>query len=168
MKIKCLFNSLAIALALGFNVSCSKEDAPAPAASQPVNTATPPVVDASKEAADKATAARIEGEKAAQALKDQAEAAKKAAADKQAEMLANVSKIQDLIDTARKLSSENKWSEAMKIINDLAAQKLTPEQQTIVDGLKQQAQKQIQQAAAKKATSEAEKAIGGLLKSNSK
>ncbi|MBI3415713.1 MAG: hypothetical protein HY043_10425 [Verrucomicrobia bacterium] len=186
MKTNLLVVSLAVFGVIVLTNGCSKEEAPAPTAAQPIA----PAVDVQKTAADKAAAAakadaekaaqalkaqaekdalaKADAEKAAQALKDQAEAAKqsaaKVAADKRADLLANVSKVQGLIDTAKKLSGENKWAEALKIVNDLAAQKLTPEQQTIVDGLKQQAQKQAQEAVAKKATDEAEKAIGGLLK----
>lgn len=186
MKINHLIAVLTVLGAIVFVNGCSKEEAPAPVAAQPIK----PAADNQKDAADKAAvaakqaadqaaqaqaeadkaaqAAKMQAEKDAQALKDQAEATKqaaaKAAADKQAQLITTVSKVQGLIETAKKLSGENKWAEALKIVNDLAAQKLTPEQQTIVDSLKQQAQKQAEAAVAKKATDEAEKAIGGLLK----
>ena len=52
----------------------------------------------------------------------------------------------------------------MKLINDLATQNLTPEEKSLVDGLKQQAQKLAEAAAVKQAGDEANQAVGGLLK----
>ena len=187
MKNKHIFAGLTVASVLILASGCGKEAATPPTASEPVKPASTLAVDDQKAAAEtaakEAEAKRAEAEKAAQALKAQAEkeaqalkdqaeaansAAAKAAADKQAQLAASVSKVQGLIDTAKKLSGENKWAEALKIVNDLAGQKLTPDQQTIVAGLKQQAQKQAEDAVAKKAASEAEKAIGGLLKPKTK
>ena len=61
------------------------------------------------------------------------------------------------------LSGENQWAEALQILAQLAGQKLSPAQQTAVDGLKSEAQKQTQAAVAKKATSDAGSALGSLL-----
>ena len=135
-----------------------KEEIPAPAASAPQKSTVNAATD-NRKAAD--------ADKAVQALNETADAARKSAAkvaaDAQSQLAGATSKVQSLIDTARKLSGENKWTEALNILNQLASQRLTPEQQAVVDGIKQQAQKQAEEAVAKKAAAEAAKAVGGLL-----
>lgn len=73
------------------------------------------------------------------------------------------SKTQSSIDAIRKLLADKKWSEALKMVSDLAATQLTPEQQASVDALKQQALKLGQEEAATKAADQGSKALGGLL-----
>ena len=132
-----LIGSLSAAvIGLLFTSGCgNKEETAPPVAGEPATSVAAPVADA---------------QKAAGSLKDQATAA--------------TAKAQEMIDTAKKLTSENKWDEALKVVNDLANYKLTPEQQTLVDNLKAEVQKQLQALATKKATDEAGKAVGGLLK----
>jgi hypothetical protein len=130
----------------------SKEEATPPAPNEPAKPAAAPAADAQK----LATPAQQAATQAVDALTAQAATAKDA--------LATAAKAQGLIDTAKRLTGENKWSEALKILNDLASYKLTPEQQTLVDNLKAEAQKQLEALAAKKAADEAGKAVGGLLK----
>ena len=126
----------------------SKEEATSPAAGEATKASEAAAADAQK----LATSAQRTASEAAAALKDQATAGDSTA------------KAQGLIDTAKRLTTENKWSEALKTLNELANVKLTPEQQKLVDSLKAQAQKQIEAMATKKATDEAGKAVGGLLK----
>jgi LAS superfamily LD-carboxypeptidase LdcB len=80
---------------------------------------------------------------------------------------AAASQAQGLIDKAKALAGEGKYQDALNIIQQLSAIKLTPEQQKLVDDLKAQVQKMMADAATKaaadKATTEANKAIGGLL-----
>lgn len=177
-----LFSSLISAVLWTFASGCSKQQdsgpagrttAPPQSSVSEATTATLKDAEAkARSAAEQAAAAqretearaRAEAERLQAAAKEQAEAARKAAADAQAQVAATAAKVASLIDTAKKLTSENKWAEALKILNDLAAAKLTPQQQAVVDSLKEQANKELKAAAAKKATDEAAKAVGGLLK----
>jgi len=119
------------------------------------------------EAAKAAELAKAEAMKQAAAEKLAAEkaAAEKIAAEKLAQPAAATAqgRIQSLIDTAKSLTGQNKYAEALKVIGELANLKLTPEQQALVDGLKQTAQKQAAQAATDKAAADASKAIGDAL-----
>jgi hypothetical protein len=128
------------------------------------------------EAQKQAEAAKVAEAAKAEATKQQAEAeklaaekaaAEKAAADKLAQTTAAAAqekgRIQSLIDTAKNLTGQNKYAEALKVIGELANLKLTPEQQTLVDGLKKTAEQQAAQAVSEKAASGASKAIGDAL-----
>jgi len=84
-----------------------------------------------------------------------------AAAQAQADVAS--AKVQGLIDQARTYLAENKTSEALALLNQLSGQKLSTEQQSLVQTLKDQVQKAIEGAAKAKATDEATKAVGGLL-----
>jgi hypothetical protein len=66
---------------------------------------------------------------------------------------------QGLIDKVKSLIAEKKYTEAMNVLKELTALKLTPDQQKIVDDLKAQ----IKNALQAQATSEATKSVGGLL-----
>jgi len=81
----------------------------------------------------------------------------------QSQVATAAAQAQGLIDQARKCLGENKWSEALAVLNQLANQTLTTDQQALVQGLKEQAQKASEAAAKAKATDEAAKAVGGLL-----
>ena len=106
------------------------------------------VAAAKAEAARVAEAAKAEAEKAAEAAK--AEAAK--AADN--------AKTQALIDNARSLVIEGKFSEAASVLQQLAGQTLSGDQTKLVESLKEQ----IQKALAAKATENAAGSVGNLLK----
>ncbi len=64
-----------------------------------------------------------------------------------------------LIDQAKKLLGDNKVTEALAVINSLASQKLSADQQKTLADLKAQAT----QAVTSKATEQATKVLGGLL-----
>ena len=64
---------------------------------------------------------------------------------------------QGLIDRAKSLVAENKYSEALSSLNQLTTTKLTDDQQKLVDGLKAQ----IQAVLAKATGSVAAYALGG-------
>jgi hypothetical protein len=70
---------------------------------------------------------------------------------------------QALIDQAKKLLGESKWSEALALLNKLSGQPLSADLQAVVQGLQAQAQQGAQAAAQTKATDEAAKAATGLL-----
>jgi colicin import membrane protein len=108
-----------------------------------------------KAAEDKAALEKAAQEKAVQ---------EKAAADKLAEgvkaAVTAANNVPGLLDSAKQLVADNKFAEALQILNNLAGMKLTDEQQKLVASLKDQ----VTKAMAQKATSEAEKAVGGLFK----
>jgi colicin import membrane protein len=116
-------------------------------------------------AAEKVVAAeRLASEKVAAAEKL---AAEKTAADKLAEAATATAqenaRILSLIDSAKNLTGQNKYAEALKILSELSNLKLSPEQQTLVDGLKKTAEQQAVQAVADKAAPGTPKAIGDIL-----
>lgn len=81
---------------------------------------------------------------AAGEIKKQVEEAKGAVESKAKEVAAQASsQAQGLIDQAKSLISQNKLSEAMTSLNQLGGLKLTPEQQKLVDQLKEQVQKAL-------------------------
>jgi hypothetical protein len=126
--------------------------------------------DAQKEA-EAAAQKQAEADKAAQALKQEAAdrlaaeklAAEQVAAAKQSQLAPGGSKVQGLIDTAKSLAGEKKWTDVLKVLAQLAGEQLSPAQQTVVDGLKSDAQKQAGAAVADKAAADAGNALGGLL-----
>jgi hypothetical protein len=107
------------------------------------------VADAAKaEAAKAAEAARVEAARAADAAKVEATKA------------ANTAKTQGLIDKAKSLIAESKFSDASSVLQQLTGLSLTSDQQKLVDALKAQ----IQKALAAKATESAVGSVGDLLK----
>lgn len=165
MKTKITMPLLMVGVALVFFAGCGKsEHTPPPAAGE-----SPTPAEAATALPHKAAAEKTADAAKAEALKQQAEAeklaAEKAAAEKLAQSAAaqETNRIQSLIDSAKNLTGQNKYAEALKILGQLANLKLTPEQQTLVDALKQTAEKQAAQAVTDKATTDASKAVGGLL-----
>ena len=69
------------------------------------------------------------------------------------------SMVQSLIDKAKSLVADQKYSDALNTLSQLTNVKLTPEQQSLVDSLKSQ----IQAALAKTGASDAASALGGVL-----
>jgi hypothetical protein len=157
--------TLATALALGL-AGCSKSEPVTPTADD-ANKAAAATADAAAktaeaakaEAAKTAEAAKAEAAKAADVAK--AEAARVAdAAKADAAKTSDNAKTQGLIDKAKSLVAESKFSDASSVVQQLAGLSLTSEQQKLVDGLKEQ----IQKALAAKATENAAGAAGNLLK----
>jgi len=137
-KLRMILPALAaVALASG----CSKNEEPA--TSEASKAANSTIADAANAAA-----------KTSEALKQTAEKTQadvqKAAEQAQAIGTTATEKIQALIDSAKKLMGEDKWTEALNILQQLANSKLTPEQQQLVDDLKKQVQQHLTQGAAEK------------------
>lgn len=148
--------TLAAAFALGL-AGCSK------------NEPATPTADSANKAAETAgrvaDAAKTEAAKAADATKAEAanvaDAAKSGAANTaEAANAAANAKAQGLIDKAKSLIAESKFSDASSVLQQLAGQVLSGDQQKLVDALKAQ----IQKALAAKATGDAAGAAGNLLK----
>jgi hypothetical protein len=72
---------------------------------------------------------------------------------------ASSTQVQGLIDKAKGLVTDEKYQDALKVVQQLSSLKLTPEQQTLVDGLKSQ----IQTALAKATGADAASALGNVL-----
>jgi hypothetical protein len=144
---------LPVAAAFAFSLAgCGKQDTTA--TTEDMQKTAPPVAqDAQKAAAP-----------AADAMKQTTDSAKAAAETVAAEApkAADVAtgNVQEWIDKAKNLVAENKFSEAASVLQQLAGQPLTAEQQKLVDGLKEQ----IQKALETKATGEGASAVGNLLK----
>lgn len=182
--------ALALGGVLVFCAGCGKNESVTPPTakdsppSAEATTAQSQIADTEKtakaaqaaEAQKQAEAAKVADAAKAEALKLQAEAEKQAATKAAAEKTATdklaqtaaaaaqeTSRIQNLIASAKNLTGQNKYAEALKILGELANLKLTPEQQALVDGLKQTAEKQAAQAVADKAATSASKAIGDVL-----
>jgi len=186
MKHKLLVLGLAAGSLITLAVGCNKQETPVPAASADAAKTTDAAAADAQNAADLRKAAdakkaaedlkaadaqklndaiaqkQAEADKADQALKQAAAdklAADQTAADKQAQLTAGASKVQALIESAKTLSGQSKWADVLKVLAQLAGEKLSPAQQTAVDSL----QTQAKAAVAQKATADAGSALGGLL-----
>jgi hypothetical protein len=129
--------SMALALAAG----CEKK----PSAETPAAGGGTPAPDAGK----MMDAAKPAVDQAAKEVKD---AASTATADATA-------KANAVIEQAKSLVGQNKYTDALTTLQQLASMKLTPEQEQLVAGLKEQ----IQKAMASKAATDAAGAAGDLL-----
>ena len=164
MKFKQIPTILAAVLTLGL-ASCSKNETTATTAEDANKTAETARMEAAKtaeaakaEAAKTSEAARAEAEKIAEAAK--AQAVKTADAAKvEAVKAAETSRTEGLIDKAKLLISESKFSDASSVIQQLSGQSLTDQQTKLVAGLKEQ----IQKALVAKAADNAAGAVGNLL-----
>jgi uncharacterized protein HemY len=74
---------------------------------------------------------------------------------------ASSSQVQALIDKAQGLVTNEKYKDALTVVQQLASVKLTPEQRTLVDGLKAQIQTALAKTTATDATSVLGNALGG-------
>jgi len=171
MKHKTLLLTLAAALAFGL-AGCSKNEtgttatddankAANSAADAAAKTAEAAKVEAAKtdqatkaEAAKTAEAAKVEAAKTAEAAKVEAAKADQAAKVEAAKAADNA-KAQELIDKAKNLVAEAKFSDASSVLQQLTGLSLTDEQTKLVAGLKEQ----IQKALAAKAAADAAGAI---------
>jgi len=88
-----------------------------------------------------------------------AQAAKAAVPQTTAAPAAATNQAQALIDKAKGLVTNEKYQDALNVVQQLSSLKLTPEQQTLVDGLKSQ----IQTALAKVTATDAASALGNVL-----
>lgn len=133
--------------------ACSKQEEPAaPAVAQkpapapaPAPVPEPPKVEAPAAPAEVKAAA----EQAVDAAKTATPPAPPAAS----------SQAQSLIERIKALIAEKKYSEALTAMSEITPANLTPDQQTLVEQLKTQAQN----AMAKQTTDQGLKAVGGLL-----
>jgi hypothetical protein len=141
MKINRLSSLLALVCASALITGCEpKKTEPAPGNS--VNDTTKSVVDAAKPVVD-------------EAVKTVTDTANAAVADVSA-------KANGLIDQAKALVSQSKYTEALNTLQQLGGLKLTPEQEKVVAGLKEQIQKAM--AAATGTSTNVTGALNQLLK----
>ncbi len=150
MTPKTSFLTCVAALALGF-AGCSQKEPDAVAADD-ANKAAATTSDAASRSAE---ITRVEGTKA----DDAAKAVETAKAADAAKALDNP-KADGLIDKARGLVAEQKFSDALGVLQQLAGQTLSGAQQKRVDGLKEE----IQKALAAKTGENAAGTVEGLLK----
>jgi pilus assembly protein FimV len=170
MKTHSIIIGLAAFSLIALTNGCSKQEPAAPPVSEAPKAPAPATESISAAAADaQKTAANAEKAAADALAQKQAEAEKAlqaektALADKAAQaqnQATNASAgVQALIDTAKRLAGENKWSEVLNILSQLSAQNLNETQQATVNALKTEAEKHAQSAATDKAAG----AAGGLL-----
>jgi hypothetical protein len=156
VRVLCLFIAL-----FGLLASCSKPDQGTSAPQVEVKKS--PDVTAPAAPDIKADAQKIASDAAAQATNVQP-AVQKAAEDGQAQADQLTAKNQSLLDSAKQMLADNKPADALKVLNDLAAAKLTPAQQSTLKSLTEQAQALLQKLATSDAGQKASEAVGGLLK----
>lgn len=187
MKTESTMVILALCGALAISAGCGRNEGTAPPAAKDSTTPADAALSASQKAAEAQRLADAErtaqaaqaadAAKAAEAAKAEAVrqqtaaekvASEKAAAERTAaEELARTAaaaaqekgRIQSLIDTAKNLTGQNKYAEAIKVVAELSKLALSPEQQSQVDALKKTAEQQAAQAAAAKAAAGASTAI---------
>ena len=176
MKLKQISFTLAATLALGL-AGCNKNEPAVTNADEVAKAAETARIEAAKvadvakaEAAKNAEAARAEAAKTADAAKadatrtaeeDKAQAAKTADSAKvEAAKTAEGGMAQGLIDKAKNLIAENKFSDASGVLQQLTGMSLSADQTKLVDSLKEQ----IQKALTAKATENAAGSVGNLLK----
>lgn len=118
---------------------CSKQET-TPPATQGQSPTESAITDAQKRVGDAAAQAKDAAQKTAAEVQKQATEVGAAAQ----------AKAQEVIDQAKKLVSENKFTDALSLLQQkLAGLQLTPEQQKLVDSLKEQIQKAIASSATK-------------------
>lgn len=148
---------------------------PAPAAAAAATQASQAASEVSKAAADAASqvasSATNEAQKAVESPKAAAEhtqptvaaaieqAVKPAVSQTNTAAAASTSQVQGMIDKAKGLVTNEKYQDALNVVQQLSSMKLTAEQQTVVGGLKAQ----IQTALAKAAGADAASALGNVL-----
>jgi len=132
---------VAITMLAGCGQQSEPDETPTPGneATNEVGAAAGRTMEAAKPAAD-------------EAVKEVKQAASTAEADVTA-------KANALIDQAKTLIGETKYSEALNVVQQLSTMKLTPEQEKLVASLKEQ----IQKAMASKTTTDGANAVGGML-----
>ena len=168
MKIKHAVLVVTVAAVLALANGCGKEAPPtgetpkATAEPVPAAEAVKAVTEATSEAQKAVEAPKAAAEQAAAAAAEAAQAAATqavAAATAAAAPAAMSAQVQGLIDQAKGLVTNQKYQEALTVVQELSNLKLTPEQQKLVDGLKAQ----IQTALTKAATTDPASAVGNVL-----
>ena len=165
MKFKQISFTLAATLALGL-AGCNKSEPAVTTTDDAAKAAETARIEAAKvadvakaEAAKNAETARAEAAKTADAAK--AEATRTAEEAKaQAAKTAEGGIVQGLIDKAKNLIAENKFSDASGVLQQLTGMTLSADQTKLVDSLKEQ----IQKALVAQAAGNAAGGVGGLLK----
>ena len=100
--------------------------------------------------------------KTAETAKDASANAVSTLTDKAKDLTAPASaKAQELINTAKGLVAEGKFQDALAKLKEIGSEKLSVDQQALVDGLKAQIEKSL--GATPKAATDAAGAAGGLL-----
>jgi hypothetical protein len=149
--------SLIVAAALALELAgCSKND-PTTRTAEDSNKAATSAANAAEaakaaeagktEAARVADVAKAEAAKVAEAAKT-ADAATTDAATTDGAKAADYANTQGLIDKAKSLLAEGKYSDAASVLQQLAGQSLSVDQTTLVDGLKEQIQRALAAKAA--------------------
>jgi len=160
----CLTTTTAAA-ALLFAAGCGKTEQPG---GETGKATSPPAAEMPGTVQSAATAAVPKTVEAAQAVGQQVQTAAVAATQQTISAATNqaaaavaesMSQVQMLIDKAKALVSDEKYKDALTVVQQLSSLKLTPEQRTLVDNLKAQ----IQTALATAAGTNAASAVGNIL-----
>jgi len=161
-KITHAIMGVAAGAALLLAAGCSKQEPPAGETAKPAEAPKPAAEAASAAAAVSQAAASVvtQAQQTAANVAAEAQQAVSAATNQAAAAVADsTSQVQTLIEKAKGLVTDEKYKDALTVVQQLASAKLTPEQRTLVDGLKAQ----IQTALAKSTTSDAASALGNAL-----
>ena len=160
MKIKLVIAGIVACATLAAISGCKKEEpVSSPADTQKITESVPPKTESAVVAvpSEVKQAADVVAAGVTQAVQAAAPESKPAEAVTPTDNA--VAQTQGLIDRAKGYVADKKYQEALDTLKQLAGAKQTPEQQTLIDGLKTQ----IQSALAKAAGSDAASALGGAL-----
>jgi hypothetical protein len=158
---------IAAGAALLFATGCGKQEEPSggatkitsPSASEAPPTAQPPMP-AAAEAHKTAEAGQAATQEAQAAAASTAQQTVSGASNQAVTAVAaSMTEVQALIEKAKGLVTDEKYKDALTVVQQLSGMRLTPEQRTLVDGLKAQ----IQTALAKSTAPDAASALGNVL-----
>jgi len=169
MKSTCAVITLTSAAAFWLMTGCGKkQEAPPTAqdAQKAVQQAAAEAQKAAEQAAPAVPQAPAVQQAAERAAATAATAQQTAASAQQAAATAATqagAEAQSLIDKAKGLMADKKWTEALAALKDAAGKQPTAEQKSLLDQLIAEVQKALAGDAGTKLKSEATKALGGLL-----